>query len=427
MPRYTHQACNIEELIQISPYAVICLFRFTLSLLMGLLQWTPYVSTKVLLGVCVYIAGLTVLEKKPTQSKIARTLGNVSHDALNRLAKSVNELYQQIVVGIILLIEAVSGEGYLILDDVILPKPFCRYVAGAYMDYDSAQRRHIKCQRLVVLLWSNRFISIPVAFAFWHHRDFVKTYRTKNEIARILIYWTVRHGIGFSYLTFDNGYASKQNLRFFNRLGLRFVTRLRKNTWIIHEGKKKKVTDLNSYECYRYSALKAYVRQFDVDYPRFGTGSLALVKHDKLAEPGRTKYLFTNDLSLTNQELVGRYRSRWEIEIFFRTCKQSFALSACQAQMMPQVILHIRMVLLAYTLTQLLIGDGSMSIEQMQTYLRSLHWQKLPDQPALLVCMQADGTLIPVSLETLMEPIGTRLSELQHVQTPTIPEFMTAA
>ena len=427
MPRYTHQACNIEELIQISPYAVICLFRFTLSLLMGLLQWTPYVSTKVLLGVCVYIAGLTVLEKKPTQSKIARTLGNVSHDALNRLAKPVNELYQQIVVGIILLIEAVSGEGYLILDDVILPKPFCRYVAGAYMDYDSAQRRHIKCQRLVVLLWSNRFISIPVAFAFWHHRDFVKTYRTKNEIARILIYWTVCHGIGFSYLTFDNGYASKQNLRFFNRLGLRFVTRLRKNTWIIHEGKKKKVTDLNWYECHRYSALKAYVRQFDVDYPRFGTGSLALVKHDKLAEPGRTKYLFTNDLSLTNQELVGRYRSRWEIEIFFRTCKQSFALSACQAQMMPQVILHIRMVLLAYTLTQLLIGDGSMSIEQMQTYLRSLHWQKLPDQPALLVCMQADGTLIPVSLETLIEPIGTRLSELQHVQTPTIPEFMTAA
>ena len=427
MPRYTHQACNIEELIQISPYAVICLFRFTLSLLMGLLQWTPYVSTKVLLGVCVYIAGLTVLEKKPTQSKIARTLGNVSHDALNRLAKPVNELYQQIVVGIILLIEAVSGEGYLILDDVILPKPFCRYVAGAYMDYDSAQRRHIKCQRLVVLLWSNRFISIPVAFAFWHHLDFVKTYRTKNEIARILIYWTVCHGIGFSYLTFDNGYASKQNLRFFNRLGLRFVTRLRKNTWIIHEGKKKKVTDLNWYECHRYSALKAYVRQFDVDYPRFGTGSLALVKHDKLAEPGRTKYLFTNDLSLTNQELVGRYRSRWEIEIFFRTCKQSFALSACQAQMMPQVILHIRMVLLAYTLTQLLIGDGSMSIEQMQTYLRSLHWQKLPDQPALLVCMQADGTLIPVPLETLMEPIGTRLSELQHVQTPTIPEFMTAA
>ena len=67
------------------------------SLLMGLLQWTPYVSTKVLLGVCVYIAGLTLLEKKPTQSKIARTLGNVSHDVLNRLAKPVNELYQQIL------------------------------------------------------------------------------------------------------------------------------------------------------------------------------------------------------------------------------------------------------------------------------------------------------------------------------------------
>jgi len=109
-----------------------------------------------------------------------------------------------------------------------------------------------------------------------------------------------------------------------------------------------------------------------VKYPGFGIGSLAIVKNDKHEEPGRTKYLFTNDLSLTNRDIVLRYRSRWHVEVFFRTCKQNFGLTACQAQMMPQVILHVRMVFLAYVLTQLLLADDSISVGEMQKHLRSL-------------------------------------------------------
>jgi len=45
-------------------------------------------------------------------------------------------------------------------------------------------------------------------------------------------------------------------------------------------------------------------------------GSLAIVKNDKHEEPGKTKYLFTNDLSLTNREIVLRYRSRWHVDTY---------------------------------------------------------------------------------------------------------------
>jgi len=164
-----------------------------------------------------------------------------------------------------------------------------------------------------------------------------------------------------------------------------------------------------------------------VDYPRFGAGYLALVKNDKHEEPGKTKYLFTNDPSLTNVEFVLRYRSRWHIEIFFRTCKQSFGLTACQAQMMPQVIFHVRMVFLAYALTQLLMADTKMSIEQMQKHLHSLHGLYLPKEEPKLVFMQEDGTLIPVTLEKLINPIRTTILNRMNLKIPTIIEFMNPA
>jgi hypothetical protein len=300
-------------------------------------------------------------------------------------------------------------------------------MAGTYVDYDHTQKRHVRCHRIVVVIWTNGVIYIPVAFAFWHHRDFVRRYRTKNQIARILIYYVVRHHTSFLYLTFDNWYASKQNLNFFDKLGIKFVTRLRKNTWIIHENEKQKVQKLTKYECHYYHELKAYVRQFEVKYPRFGTGYLAIVKNDKHEEPGKTKYLFTNDPSLTNREFVLRYRSRWHVEIFFRTCKQYFGLTACQAQMMPQVILHVRMVFLAYALTQLLMADNPIPMEQMQKHLRSLHCLRLPNEAPKLVSMNEDGALLPITLGKLMNPIRTGIPSIINVQIPTIIESMNAA
>ena len=169
------------------------------------------------------------------------------------------------------------------------------------------------------------------------------------------------------------------------------------------------------------------MRQFAVKYPRFGMGHLAIVKKDKHDEPGRTKYLFTNDLSLTNIEFVLRYRSRWHIEVFFRSCKQHFGLCACQAQMMPQVIIHVRMVFLAYTLTQLLMVDKSMSMEQKQKHLRSLYCLYRTKEAPELVSMQEDGLLTLITLEEIMNPIRTMIPNIINTQIPNVTELVNVA
>jgi hypothetical protein len=418
--------CNIEALVQLSPHAVLFGLRAALTLLVVTLQWTFSCSSKTILSIAVYLTGLTNLETKQTQSRMARLIGHVSHDALNRLAEQLKPLSEQFMSGILLVLESLTP-GYLILDDVLIPKPFARYVCGAYPSYDPAQKRHVIGQRLVVLIWSNGTLCVPIGMAVWHHRHFVRRYRTKNQLARLLVYYAVRHAIPCRYLTFDNWYASKQNLHFFDRLSLSFVTKLRHNAWVSFDHTLHRVSWFGRFEAHYYANLDAYVRQFSVEYSGYGLGRLALVTHDKHAEPDRTKYLFTNALTLTNREVVMRYRSRWTIECFFRTCKQSFGLGACQAQMMPQVLLHVRLVFLAYTLMQLLNRDPTSSLEQMQTNLRSLHCLILSTNPPQLVWQQEHGLLLPVTLETLLLPLRTRVPKLKELTIPSLQEMMESA
>jgi hypothetical protein len=95
--------------------------------------------------------------------------------------------------------------------------------------------------------------------------------------------------------------------------------------------------------------------------------------------------------------------------------------------MMPQVILHVRMVFLAYVLTQLLMADDSISVGDMQKHLRSLHCLYQPNEAPKLVSMQEDGTLIPITLENVINPIRTRISSMMDAQIPDIIEFINAA
>ncbi len=95
---------------------------------------------------------------------------------------------------------------------------------------------------------------------------------------------------------------------------------------------------------------------------------------------------------------------------------------------MPQVILHARMVFLAYVLAQLLLADDSISVGEMQKHLRSLHCLHLPEEdPKLVSIQQGDGTLIPITLEKLISPIRTRISSMMDVQVPDIIESINAA
>jgi hypothetical protein len=159
-----YQMCDMDALIKLFPYAVIHIFYCSINILIAGSKYVPYLPAKTILCVAVFISGLTVLDRKQTQSKIAKTLGHVTHDDLNRLTSNIQDMFQHIVMSVIPLIISASGPGYLILDDVIIPKPFAHWMSAAYVDYDYTQKRHIVCQRIVIVIWTNGFIYIPFIY-----------------------------------------------------------------------------------------------------------------------------------------------------------------------------------------------------------------------------------------------------------------------
>ena len=103
-----YQMCDLDGLIKLSPYAVIHIFYCSINLLIAGSKYVPYLPAKAILCVAVWTSGLTVLDKKQTQSKIAETLGHVTHDDLNRLANSIQDMFQHIAISVIPIL-SISG------------------------------------------------------------------------------------------------------------------------------------------------------------------------------------------------------------------------------------------------------------------------------------------------------------------------------
>ena len=82
-----YESCNIDVCIQLTPFAIVYLYQVSLGCFATTLHWTSWCTSKTLLTVAVYLTGLTVLEQKQTQSRIARLIGHVSHDAFQHGAQ----------------------------------------------------------------------------------------------------------------------------------------------------------------------------------------------------------------------------------------------------------------------------------------------------------------------------------------------------
>jgi hypothetical protein len=344
----------------------------------------------------IYSAGLCALRKYQTCLGISRQLGGCSHDALNRLlqngAFTASTLMMACFQTAISLCSGVRLPCWLIIDDVILSKATSRKMAAAYWDYDYVHEKNIRCLRVVMLCWSNGFFKIPVAFALWHKKGCAyleqtnTKFRTKNQLARLLVYSLMRRGLPFDFLLFDSWYAAGQQLAWYHGRGIHFVTAVKNNrtlylpsisldkrptrprkTTVRWDGKSPSELVApypNSRDYHYYGDIRCRTRRFPVILPDLDLFcTLVCIKNyahnpafkeqvskarKKQKDPNQ--YLLTNAIDLTIVEIVTWYRRRWDIEVLFRDCKQHLGLNACQAQQVSAHVHHIACVLFSHVL-----------------------------------------------------------------------------
>lgn len=451
-------AASIEMLIAVYPAAVLTLYSVITK---SFPTVVTACSRPVYIAFVVMVSGVCLLAKKPTARAIADQLGIVSHDALTRML--THSCWTASLLMNALLNQALLSQtgsvlpSVMILDDVLIPKPFARWIAGAYWDWDHAQHRRTFGHRLVVVVWTNGMLVVPVAYALWHkrhsayflgsHAEFTDTqyqqfltlfpamhplidplvqrdterivlplngltawqkalvpkkawaviaehaavtgrrYRTKNDLARCLIYLLVRKGLSCDYITFDSWYASKQNLNMLTRLGLIYVTAVPCSRKIETARRPRSVDDVidshrrvdeaaaifatRDYIPYAQERLRALRLQVGLQGLSH-SASLVIIKrqdwygflrkilpknhpiHTHRCPPDPNVYLLTNAVEWSTCQVIRSYRTRWSIECLFREMKQSLGLGACQHRSLEAVTRHVALVMFAAVCLQLI-------------------------------------------------------------------------
>src|SRR5581483_2097483 len=310
-----------------------------------------------------YVTGLVLLDARPSQTRISQVLPAREHDALNRLLRTLPLSTRALLRGLLVLVrglsQALGPPGYLVVDDVVLEKPFAKRLPWAAWTYSFAKKRKVYGCHIVLLSWTSDPTGrwrIPVAFRLWRPKRTCRPgrYQKKTVLVVAMLREVVAAGCPAAYLVGDTAYTGGCVSKTAGRLGLVWVGTLSPRTTVVYRGKRQAVRDLAGRVKLKWRpTLGVRAVALRVYAPALGQVRLVVLKN----EHGNFEYLVTNALATDLTTLVTRKRSRWRIETIFRDTKQLAGLGACQGRVDQVLVRHVALVFLTFVVLQLLRCD----------------------------------------------------------------------
>ena len=239
---------------------------------------------------------------------------NFAHDTVYRVLTEEKLCFTMLAIQKLKALGGLKG-GYLILDDSFM----FRYASGQLKLKklkDSAHNRYAHGFNVVLLIWTNGTIRIPVGFRLFLAQPgeaskicLALELLEEARVARqVLSFEQEARMIGLQpkYVLFDSWYSSESILNWVDQAGWLFVTQLRKNRLL--DAVPVKV-DRRPY----------WVKVGKLQKVRCET---RVVRHGK-------RYLVSNDLGLDRAGILRVYRVRQNVEEAFRSCKREQPARCC--------------------------------------------------------------------------------------------------
>jgi Transposase DDE domain len=271
---------------------------------------------------------------------LAEALETVSHDRLTRMLQS--DWSGQTLLELTCRTLFVWERGYLILDDTVIPKPFATAMESLAWVFSSQARTPVYGFSLVLLIWTNGTLRIPLGIRLWR-----KGGPSKFQLAlELLSYARNRLRCRPAYVLFDAWYPSKALLKRIHDYHWYFVCRLKKN------------------RRFNGQALRTYRRHpYWAETGRLTGGLKVLVVRYG------AKYFATNRLTLPAVEVRRLYRLRAQIEEVIRVCKDQLSLTGCQARSDRAQQHHFTCCLVAFCVLERERHDRHLSIYKLKRIL----------------------------------------------------------
>jgi putative transposase len=290
--------------------------------------------------VWLYLTALLYYRTSASCVALAESLETVSHDRLTRLLQadwSGQRLLESAIRTLF-----VWERGHLILDDTVIAKPFARAIEGLAWVFSSQERRPVLGLSLVLLVWTNGAVRIPLGIRLWQRGG-----PSKYELAlELLSYARNRLHCRPEYVLFDAWYPSKALLKRVRDYGWYFVCRLKKN-------RRFNGQPLRAHRRHPYWAECGWL-----------TGGLKV-----LVVRYGTKYYASNRLTLPAAEVRRLYRIRAQIEEVIRVCKDQLGLNGCQARSERAQEHHVSCCLVAFCVLERERQDRGLTIYKLKRQL----------------------------------------------------------
>src|SRR5438067_2914160 len=339
--------------------------------------------------VALYVTGLVLLDARPSQTRISQVLPAREHDALNRLLRTVPLSTRALLAGSLRLVgklsRALGLPGYLVVDDVVIEKPFAKRLPWAAWTYSFAKKRKVYGCHIVLVSWTSDPTGrwrIPVAFRLWRPKRTCRPgrYQKKTELVVAMLREIVAAGCPAAYLVGDTAYTGGCVSKAAARLGLSWVGTLAPRTTVVYRGKRQAGRELAGQLKLKWRpklGVRAVARR--VYAPALGQVRLVVLKN----KHGNYEYLVTNALATDLTALVQRKRSRWRIETIFRDTKPLAGLAACQCWVDQALVRHVALVFLTFVVLQLLRRDPQETVGAVKARWQSevLRDGQTPPQP----------------------------------------------
>lgn len=296
-----------------------------------------------------YALGLILSKEKRVCTRIADLFG-ISHDSIYRYLNNRADLsaqFPELMIKLACHFHAIK-EGWMVIDDTVLSKIHAKYIEGVHLVYNSSLRRPEKGLCIVVIAWTDGDIIIPLGFDWWLSEEICpENHETKIKIAQRLITNLIKVA-PFRKMLADAAYISVDMIKFLEKLGIDFVTR-------IHSNRKVTTKDGTCEQMKNHPALKlnrnlrakiTRVMLQDVE-----VNIVTFKRKKKYSEEYEAVFLVTK-INANAYEIVKMYDIRWEIEPMFRAMKQSLGLMQCTARSLDKQANHINAVFFAFGFVQ---------------------------------------------------------------------------
>ena len=263
-----------------------------------------------------------------------------------------------------------------IIDDSLFERTSCKKTELGAKVFDHCTGRYKKGFRLLSLLWTDGNTAVPVNSCLlsstqdknvlgpektFDGRSLAGQRRTlsrmKGTKAMIeLISRALSAGIKADYVLFDTWFSSPAQLLDIKKLGLDAIAMIRKSSKIryIYEGEKlnlNKIYGMNK----KHRGRSRYLLSVNVEIEKDGMripAKIVCVRNKKNRKDW-VPFICTNpDLSET--EIIRIYGKRWQIEVFFKTCKSMLNLvGECHSLSYDALTAHVAIVFTRYMLLAL--------------------------------------------------------------------------